>query len=175
MFLTVLAKLEREDVLNNESEVKNIGLMVAIIIKLADRWREDDILADEGETEKLKRCPGKTMEFIPSEFDACAYAYAYKHSIPVQGVAGVDDLVYALEDAELPNPADDPWKWSNSFKKYKREFGVSPRSKGGIGGDGLDITSWSSADRKEHSFDEKDPLGKNEIKALKEGLILQMG
>jgi hypothetical protein len=42
-----------------------------------------------------------------------------------------------------------------------------------IGGDSLDITTWTSAERKKKAYDKKDPLGK-EIDAIKEGLILDL-
>lgn len=45
---------------------------------------------------------------------------------------------------------------------------------GPIGGDQYDITTWSSAERKKHSFDKKDPLDKKMIKALKQGLVMQL-
>ena len=174
MFLTMLAKLDREGVLNSKSEVKNIGLVIAIFIKLADVWRQCDVLADEEQEERLKSTPGKTFKFNPAEFDAYVHAYAYQNSIPLQGPADIGDLIDEFEDVELATVGDDPWKWATSFKNYKRDFGMSPRAKAKIGGDTYDITAWTSAERKKHSFNKKDPLGKDEIKALKDGMILQM-
>lgn len=41
-----------------------------------------------------------------------------------------------------------------------------------IGGDGLDISTWSNAERRHYAFDKKDPLPKDTVKNLKEGLVL---
>jgi hypothetical protein len=46
--------------------------------------------------------------------------------------------------------------------------------KGAIGGDALDITTWTSAERKEFNFDGRDPFGAREIAALKKGDVLEM-
>lgn len=42
-----------------------------------------------------------------------------------------------------------------------------------MGGDGLDITAWSSDRRKRHNLD-KDPLGEEVIDSLKKGLVVQL-
>jgi hypothetical protein len=44
-----------------------------------------------------------------------------------------------------------------------------------LGGDSLDLTTWSSAERKAHSFEKKDPLGKEIMDAIKKGEVLQVG
>lgn len=51
--------------------------------------------------------------------------------------------------------------------------GKTPRTP--IGGDTLDITTWTSEERKRKSFDKKDPLGKAEIDAIKNGLVMSLG
>ncbi|KAH6974674.1 hypothetical protein EDB80DRAFT_316617 [Ilyonectria destructans] len=43
-----------------------------------------------------------------------------------------------------------------------------------IGGDGFDISTWSSAERKQYNFDNQDPLPKT-IKSLGKGLVLVLG
>lgn len=99
---------------------------MATYITLADHWRGNDVLhVPEGaKTERLKLRPGKTLKFIPSEFDNYIYSYGQKYRIPIHGAPNIDDLVSNLDDVGVPAAADDPWRWTNSYRDYKREYGA---------------------------------------------------
>ena len=105
-------------------------------------------------------------------------AYAKKHGIQLRGPSGIGQLVEDLEDEQdefnKPAAGQDPWKWAAGLKQYEKDYaGAYPGKKRAIGGDNLDITTWSPAERKESSFDGKDCFSKKEIDQFKEGLILQ--
>ncbi len=52
-------------------------------------------------------------------------------------------------------------------------FGLWSSKKPRIGGDNMDITAWSSFERKRYHFGNQDPLTKREIRALKEGIVVE--
>lgn len=155
MFLTMLATLERNELLKPDSEVKNLGQIMALYIRyVADIMPGFSVESDDLETHIL--------------------AYATKHDIELQGLSDMnsdrDEMQAEADKVKTPDPTakkDDPWGWEKSFKDYKKDFGP-------IGGDNLDLTTWSSAERKKHSFDKKDPLDRQMINALKEGLVMQL-
>ncbi|KAH2917618.1 hypothetical protein KXW25_006949 [Aspergillus fumigatus] len=163
-FLAMLAQLEHLDLLKPDSEVKNLGFIMALYIKLA---ATEDILDLEDVTDEIKKNNGtdETFTFVRSNFPSHILAYAKKYNIiKLVGPTDIDEVVEDLEDgAELPErdekPFGDPWNL---------------RWKTRPGGDALDITTWSSADRKKASFDGKDPLGKEERDAIKKGLVMSL-
>jgi hypothetical protein len=174
MFLAMLAKLECEDLLKPDSEVKNLGLVMAMYIKLAVSIRPDYLISDDEDDKKPKKGSKKLFKFNCARFDDYVLAYAKKYNIKLLGPSDIDDLVAELEEVDLPAAGDDPRGWTGAFKEYVRDRGVSqPGKKARIGGDNLDITTWSKAERTAHSFTKKDPLGKKEIDAIKEGMVLQ--
>lgn len=151
MFLTMLATLERHDLRGPNSEAKNLGQMALYIRYVADVFPEFSI-----ETEGL---------------DAHILAYATKRNIELQGLSKMladrEEMQAEADEIQLPAPTDrkdDPWGWEKTFKEYKKMHGP-------IGGDHYDLTTWTSADRKKHSLVTRDPLNKQMIDALKEGLV----
>jgi len=181
-FLTMLAGLESQGLLKEDSEIKNIGVVMALYMTLAVQFRQSDVLeVDEDEPKSKKKQTGKksSFEFDPSRYDDYVVAYANKYAIPLKGEEDIDNLAAACDGTvELPvaTPADpDPWGFAAAMVKYERDCGTAPKrgKKAAIGGDSLDITTWSSAERKSHSFDNKDPLGKKELAAIKEGMVLR--
>lgn len=146
LFLTMLARLEREQLLQDQSpEVRNLGLIMALFIKLGSDMVEGSLLADD-EEETVKKSSPK-FKFNPSDFPSHILAYANKFAITLQGLSNIDVLVAELDtDAKLPAISDDPWAWDTALKAYSKSYAV----KGKIGGDSLDITSWSSAERKQY-------------------------
>lgn len=161
MFLTMLATLERRDLLKPDSEVKSLSLVMALYIGIATSSYPVDVFED---------------------LDARVLAYANKHKIPVQDVPGLikclDTVQAKAEEIKLPGfkaRRYDPWQWRKSFEVYQGEvenlpfYAIKPNH---MGRDGLDLTTWSSERRKKHSFDEKDPLGEEIIESLKKGLIV---
>ncbi|GKT84569.1 hypothetical protein CT0861_07009 [Colletotrichum tofieldiae] len=168
LFLATLARLEREGVLTPDSEVKDLGNVMAGMLKVAAAFRGFSLLEDETQIKKSKKRP---FPFIAEKFDNYVAAYAKKHGITLRGVPGLKGLLEDVDDdVELPTAeehGEDPWGWAAAFSEYK--------SKKKIGGDDLDITSWSSAERKRHAFNKKDPLGKKEIDAIKDGMVMMLG
>lgn len=170
LFLTMLARLEAQNLLKENSEVKNLGMIMALYIKIASVMRSGDLLeVDEEDTH------GR-FTWDPSSFDDYVNAYGTKYGITLYGPPKLDDLTANLDtDVTLPT-AEASWGWTKAFKAYQRSYASGApqvgRGKSTIGGDALDITTWSSADRKGYSFDEKDPLTAAEIKSLKAGAVL---
>jgi hypothetical protein len=58
--------------------------------------------------------------------------------------------------------------------KYTMYYGSGSGKNRNIGGDNLDITTMSSAERKEASYEKKDPLSKEMLKKIAEGEVLVM-
>ncbi|KAG7057572.1 hypothetical protein JMJ77_0004956 [Colletotrichum scovillei] len=146
LFLATLARLEFEGVLAADSEVEDLGCVMAGMLKVASAFRGFDLFY--------------------------VAAYAKKHGITLKGVPGLKALVDDLEgeEEELPNAeehGEDPWGWADALASYKKGRK--------IGGDDLDITSWTPAKRKQHAFNKKDPLGKKEIDAIKNGMVMMLG
>ncbi|KAF7624367.1 hypothetical protein AFLA_008077 [Aspergillus flavus NRRL3357] len=156
MFLTLLAELEKEGQLEAHSDVHNIGLIMGLIAGEANTLRSDGFI-------NIKKSKAKSyhgQDFIPY-----LLTYASKGNISLRGPSNIDEII-----------AEDPWKWGTAFKAYKRNA-VAPyggRSRTAIGGDCLDITTYSSAERKKASFTKEDPISADMIKKIKEGLVLQL-
>lgn len=142
---------------------------MAGMLKVASAFRGFDLLQDETVHKKSKKRP---FPFTAEKFDSYVAAYAKKHGITLKGVPGLKALVDDLEgeEEELPNAeehGEDPWGWADALASYKKGRK--------IGGDDLDITSWTPAKRKQHAFDQKDPLGKKETDAIKNGMVMMLG
>lgn len=125
----------------------------------------------------------------PHEFASHILAYARKYDIKLVGPHDIEDLISeANANVDLPvpesnnGPKADPFGFEKALKAYSTKYkGVtqflSKRNKAGktaIGGDALDITTWTPAERKKFSFDNKDPFRPAEIAALKRGDVLGM-
>ncbi|KAH1981467.1 hypothetical protein KXW18_002458 [Aspergillus fumigatus] len=164
-FLAMLAQLEHLDLLKPDSEVKNLGFIMALYIKLA---ATEDILDLEDVTDEIKKNNGtdETFTFVRSNFPSHILAYAKKYNIiKLVGPTDIDEVVEDLEDGCATEEYFD-----NYTGYYDGRKGWKTRP----GGDALDITTWSSADRKKASFDGKDPLGKEERDAIKKGLVMSL-
>ncbi|KAL4803157.1 hypothetical protein BDV18DRAFT_163216 [Aspergillus unguis] len=175
MFLTMLATFESKGMLKPDSEVKNLGFIMAMYIWLADELRKSSC---------LERHTFEGPDF--SRFDYYVFLYAKKYNIKLQGPLNVAELVEDLEeDSEeeegenrivLSSPSADPYDWQADYKEYAEDYGritfIAQKRK--MDGDGFDITSWTSSQRKQHAFDEKDPLGKEELAMIKQGGVMQM-
>ncbi|KAL2811697.1 hypothetical protein BJX63DRAFT_433208 [Aspergillus granulosus] len=59
------------------------------------------------------------------------------------------------------------------LRKLMRKDTVCKKAK--IGCDDYDITAMTSAECKKHKFNRKDPLGKQELDTIKDGLVMQLG
>lgn len=151
MFLTMMATLERLDLLKPDSEIKNIGMIMGLAIHL-----------------KAYAVDLESFEDLPKYLNA----YAAKHKIVLHDVpkdSGSEEPVPATGKGSLPKPSakkNDLWGFALELKKLKKE---QP-----LGGDKFDITTLSGPERKSAHLDGKDPLTKQAIKALKEGLVMQL-
>lgn len=62
------------------------------------------------------------------------------------------------------------------FKALEKQYGSGGYMKknNSLGGESLNITKWTSAERAKHAFDKKDPLPPHVRKALKEGMDIML-
>lgn len=172
MFLTMLAKLEKEGLLKPDSDLKNIGVVMELYVQVARMLeRMADLLGDE---EAVPLFKGSEVKFKPGLFHAYVKAYATKYNISLMDWSRENDN--ELPELELPPPGDDPWGWEKSFKEYVNQHGgrSGPGAKPIIGGDYWDMTTWTSAQRKAQSWDNKDPLDKEARDAVKYGMVIEL-
>lgn len=172
LFLAMLSRLENMDLLSEGSQVKNLGLVMTLCIKQASDARGMDLLQDEDE-DKLKK---PSFKWVPDRCDDYIHAYANKYGIRLHGVDSVEELTADLKDVSLPAKGDHLWDWPAKSKSFKKAAALPNHfGRGAVfGGDGHDITSWPSATRAKHSFSKKDPLGKKERDAIKDGMIMSI-
>jgi hypothetical protein len=171
MFLTMLANLDSKDLLRPDSEVKNLGLVMGLYVLLAKHWRGMSALPDHWPTLPIDR------NVALFDLQTSIYARLAGIEMVVPGAVNMEYLraqteSFAADEPALPvnREAKDPWMWSRTLTRYGRDFG---RPK--IGGDSCDITTWTSAKRKQASFDHKDPISAKHLKALREGMVMQLG
>jgi hypothetical protein len=182
----MLARLEHGNLLSNDSEILNIGMVMALYMMIPGLL---GFTIDSKPKEALG--PKKDgMNWCPDEFTDHIVAYARRYEIKLVGPKDIDELIDNADvEADLPVPASnagakaDPFSFEKTMKTYcSRHKGVtqflSKRSKAGrtpIGGDALDITTWTSAERKKFAFNKKDPLSAREIAAVKAGDVMTLG
>lgn len=152
--------------LSDNSEVKDLGLIMGVFIKVANDVREYGVL---GGDEKFER------------FDDYVLAYAKKFGVTLRGPKNLDKLTAECEGTvKLPVATaakPDVWSVYTAVNNYRKQNGgmSGPRSPAKIGGDHYDVTSMSSAERKQAAFDKKEPLPKEILQALKNGLLIGRG
>ncbi|KAK4443501.1 hypothetical protein QBC34DRAFT_386261 [Podospora aff. communis PSN243] len=169
LFLCMLARLEREGLLSKNSEVLNLGLIMALFIAMPMMMpaalqlpTDNEPLGPEKDNKKW--CPGKFWHHI--------YAYARKYDIKLEGPRFFDKiLAICRANVDLPEPTSnlehaDPFGYYAELAMYKARRGgmnacLSKRAEKGtevIGGDYLDVTTWSSAERARYSRTGRDPM-----------------
>lgn len=170
MFLTALARLERESLLH---EVPSLGAVMSMYIELTTRLHRFDVL------QKERKIRG-AFDYDVRRLGNYVLAYSRKHAIALPGHADVGLYQEKRRPPELPTPttgSNDPWGFAKAFAKYRAAHsrGMAFHYCGfeGIGGDALDITTWTSKKRAAKSLEKKDPLGKDDIDAIKRGWVLQ--
>ncbi|KAK3349753.1 hypothetical protein B0T25DRAFT_548877 [Lasiosphaeria hispida] len=187
LFLTMLSRLERENLLAKDSEIENLAVIMALFMMMKDDLKQYGIL-DNSKQESIGPKKDK-KNWSPHTFVKQVAAYAHKYDIELKGPEAIAELIDDAKDGDLPGDsanntaAADPFGFAKALKSYRTGYSkvcqnLSPRGKAGttpIGGDCLDLTTWTSAERKKYAFDKKDPLGKAEQDAIKQGLIIQMG
>ncbi len=183
----MLARLEREKLLSKDSEIPNLGLIMALFMVFGNGGR-DYGLSEDSKQEALGPAKDK-KKWEPHAFDSHILAYAHKYDIDLVGPHRIDKAVTeADDDVDLPvlesnsTAQSDPFGFAKALKKYKSDYGgitaflaQNKNPAVPIGGDNLDITTWTSAKRKSKAYNKKDPLGKRELDALKQGMVLSLG
>ncbi|KAK4443500.1 hypothetical protein QBC34DRAFT_361957 [Podospora aff. communis PSN243] len=181
LFLSMLARLEREKLLSKDSEVQNLGLIMGLFMGIEQNMGFELEAEDEPLLPKTSR-----KKWNPAEFAHYIVAYARKHDIQLRGPRGLEELVAEVpEDVEPPanTGKTDPFGFEVALRECTQQNAgvldfLSKRKKKGtslIGGDGLDITTWTPAERKQFAFDGKDPLTKSMLDHPKAGDVLQRG
>ncbi|KAF3941942.1 hypothetical protein ABW19_dt0206048 [Dactylella cylindrospora] len=160
-FLTTLHELERQDLLEPDTEILNIGLIMGLFLNAYS-------IFGDGEQQSIK-FGGR--EAIWPEF---IVAYARKYSIKIGGSVTENEIAeYDDEDIVLPKRQgkSDPWGFQSKFRNQRKERSYGREYKVDRAGHGIhyDITKWTSKERAKASFDKKDPLPKDVIAALKRG------
>ncbi|KAJ6790360.1 hypothetical protein PWT90_08556 [Aphanocladium album] len=174
MFLSLIVRLERENVLD---QALNAGLVIALYIKLAQESRHENLLDEDGKKEKV----GDGVKYAIDNFDDYVLAYSKKLGITLKRPKGLGGFVEQCDEVDLPSSTankNDPWKFANALKQYeKRHTGLPPRgwksTYRGIGCYSYDIKIWMPEDRKQASFDKKDPIPKSVMNEIKKGGIMQ--
>ena len=183
----MLARLEREKLLSKDSEIPNLGLIMALFMVFGHGGRDSGLM-EESKREALGPAKDK-KKWEPHAFDSHILAYARKYDIDLVGPHRINKAVADADgDVDLPvlesnsTAKSDPFGFAKALKKYKSDHGgitaflaQTQNSTAPIGGDNLDITTWTSAKRKSKAFNKKDPLGKKELDALKQGMVLTLG
>lgn len=176
-FLAMLARLERDNRLGPDSEVKNLGLIMSLFIQFARSWSNDLGLFERGkdETVQLTTADGSSIKYTFNTNDVVDYVlgYAARHNITLPDIS--QPPVEAAD--KLPPPTkEDPWDTLSAFLRYEKNNGkrVGPGRPATMGGDYYDITTMRPAERKSHSYNGRDPLSKKEIQMLRMGMILSM-
>ena len=182
MALTALTALDRAGLLAEDSEVKNIGFIMALYLNVASRLKEMSVLDQEDDDDDdededdddddddgaggRRAVKSNKSTFDATRFDEYIFTFAKKKGIILKGITDMHGLTADLRNSmSMPRAnAKDPWAWARVASANR-----------GMGGDRLDITTWSSAQRKAANFDNKDPLGKKERDAIKEGMVLMQG
>ncbi|KAK6525370.1 hypothetical protein TWF694_005509 [Orbilia ellipsospora] len=170
LFLYTLSRFQHlEFFLDGASEeIENLGLVMGLWIAVTAGFRENDCLQIY-ESQDSELSLGEGRVFKPAEFDSYIASYAREYDIELKGSK---DLPLALEtcnnNVDLPTkvsdagPGSDPFGYRKAFRDYKAGYGK-------IGGDRMDVTSWSRHERRSAHFDNIDPFGPNDIQRIKEG------
>ncbi|KAI0861444.1 hypothetical protein F4860DRAFT_171082 [Xylaria cubensis] len=165
MFLSMLAQLDNLGLVGDATAVKSLGCTMAMYMVLASELRKSSAL-DEVDSD------GESTAFQPDCYENAVLSYANKRGVTLRGPADIEELIADADgNVRLPSKnAKDPWGWKAELKKYIKNQGVG----GKIGGDRYDITTMSSAERKEASFDKKDPIKKKDLDAIKKGMVMSI-
>jgi hypothetical protein len=175
MFIYALARIHAADAFG---EVRNLGFMAALYMKVANFFNDLGLgeSSNDGEEEEDG---SKSSDYNPIHLDAYILGISGKFGIELKGIPDLKDMIEGCEKSVSPlhfGVSHDPSDWINSFMSYCDNYGIPgmgfTKNTSSIGGDSLDITSWSSARRKKHSLMNKDPFGKKDLQALKEGMVM---
>ncbi|KAF2182399.1 hypothetical protein K469DRAFT_690860 [Zopfia rhizophila CBS 207.26] len=154
--LATLNALERANLLKRDSLIKDIGLVLSLlgsfVATCCDHVGEAPYISNSREV-----CwPYKIV------------AYAKAHDIEISGVHGIEKtFVEEYDDEDEANrwkrkECVDRWGWGTKWKHMLANYGNNGpyiiQGQRRLGGTFYDITQHSSAERKKHHFEGKDPL-----------------
>lgn len=169
MLGTMLATLERNNVMGADSEVKNLGEVMALYFRIGT----DKALAGMG---FKPRSPTRRVAYI-------ALAYSIKYNIalrsPVSLEPSLSKIHRVAQKTKLPAPEfrrNDPWNWAKVLREYQEDFRrpMYAFCPGPVGGDRLDITTWTSEKRMKHNYEDKDPISSADMENVKNGMVLDL-
>ncbi|KAK0617542.1 hypothetical protein B0T14DRAFT_569032 [Immersiella caudata] len=173
LFLSMLARLEQEKLLSKDSEAHSLGLIMGLFVGVEENMG----FTLEAKEELLEPKTAK-KEWSLAKYANYIVAYARKYDIQIRGPSGLEELVaQAPAIVELPSNTGktDPCGFDDALKAYSLKNAcvldhLSKRRKQGttlIGGDALDITTWTAAERKEASYRGNDPVSQGILDILK--------
>ncbi|KAH0339813.1 hypothetical protein KCU81_g7121, partial [Aureobasidium melanogenum] len=174
MLLAGLNRIDQEGELKPDSKYKDLSLVMSLWARVAD-----DLGGDTDDPFDGVKGGGDSSLGDYAGFSLLWFRYllalAKEAGIPIKGVTHIDDKVDEwLSQIEgkvkLPPKKADRFGWKTKFSKYTKSYGAG----GKIGGEQFKITKWTRQERKKHAFDNEDPLTDEQIKALKDGLVLQI-
>ncbi|KAI1078066.1 hypothetical protein F5B20DRAFT_582593 [Whalleya microplaca] len=146
--VTVLNELDQAQMLKADSDIKDLGLVIACYLQ----WIET--LNDLG---------------CESDFRKEAIGYAKKAGIDLKdaGCYGMEQVLGEFGNTKplAGNAKADRWNWKKSFKKFAKDNEIGGKEK-------YNILKMSRRERASHAFDKKDPLAGIPEKDLKEGNIM---
>lgn len=169
MFGSMIARLEREGLVGPDSEVKNLAQIMALYYRIGS---DEDGLMEMGFSSTQRNRHVATMTF----------AYSKKHDIVLRSPISLNPETLShfgvfAQNFHIPAPEtrnNDPWDWTKALNDYKNAFQRPGYAfcPGPIGADRFDITTWTSAKRKKHNVQGKDPISPAKINEIKNGKIL---
>ncbi|KAK0388455.1 hypothetical protein NLU13_4699 [Sarocladium strictum] len=161
--LAAIAALEAHGGEEAAWQPRNVGWILSLWHDLARRFNEQSLLDGEPKPSKAK-----TFKWAPNNFELYTVATAKRRGIKLVDVS--ESFIQAIPETTMPSlDKPDPWGWSAAFKR----IGGGGRS---FGGDALDVTSWSAADRKAAAFKKgKDPITPSMMKQIGEGMLMMRG
>ncbi|KAI1132578.1 hypothetical protein F5Y10DRAFT_230878 [Nemania abortiva] len=175
MFLAMLAQLDDLGLVGDATAVKSLGCTMAMYMVLASDMVISNALKDDA-----RKPYGDAGKFQPDYYGDAILTYANKRGVTLRGPPKIEEIIADAEgDVTLPaKNAADPWGFKAALRSYKKKYATrmfGSRGPASIGGDKYDITTFSPQQRKEASFDNKDPLKKKDIDALKKGMVMRRG
>lgn len=169
MPLAILSAVEAAGMLATNAQgggprIRNAGFIIAIYIRLAAKFRDRGVLST---ARPVEGGAGAFFKFDPNYLDLYLLAVARWYGITVPGInVGGSDEEYPTMPTSTPITAHDPWGWTRSFGPYAK---ADPE----IGGDWLDMSTWSSEERTAHSLSRTDPLPRDLPRRLRKGLRIE--
>lgn len=170
MVLTMLARLDRDDLLG---DARSLATVLGMCIVLAQKARDMRVLGEE--ESRVARAFDYSLDRL------CDYVYTYskQYGAAPEGPSDLDERIADCKKVDLPPPSmnnNDPWGFAASLSCYRslhsRGMAAACCGSPGIGGDVFDITTWESKDRAKQSFSREDPLDEEDIECIKRGMII---